>query len=433
MSEFPMVSIGDLAASRKGAIKIGPFGSQLKKEEMVAAGVKVYGQENVILDDFEVGSRRISPSKFELLKSCELQAFDVVLTMMGTIGKCSVFPRNAERGIMDSHLLRIQPDPNLATSEFLARTLMAETVVVPQISRLSHGSIMSGLSSKIVRRLEIPLPSLAEQARIVQILDTVDAAIKATDRVIAKLEQVKQGLLHDLLSGAVSSKRASRDSAASAEILHAVDDPEVRRGWTSCELAFVIDPQRPVVYGILMPGYGFAGGVPVVKVKDIREGRINEDHLLLTDPRIDNEYRRSRLREGDLLFSIRGSVGRTAFVPSSLEGANITQDTARIAVTGANAKFVAYYLQMPQVVSFIEVHTLGQAVRGMNLRDVRRIPLILPPRAEQDVIADILESRDAEVQAERRRSAKLHELRNGLTDDLLTGRVRVTVDGEDAT
>jgi len=164
--------------------------------------VKVYGQENVILDDFTIGERRISANKFEMLKSCELNESDVLVTMMGTIGKCAVFPSDAERGIMDSHLLRIQPDPALATSEFLALTLTAETVVLPQIRRLSHGSIMSGLSSNIVRRLEIPLPSVSEQQRIVEILGTVDQVIRSTEHLIAKLEQVKQGLLHDLLTRA---------------------------------------------------------------------------------------------------------------------------------------------------------------------------------------------------------------------------------------
>jgi len=59
MNDFPSVSIEDLAADRRGAIKIGPFGSQLKKEEMVRDGIRVYGQENVIPENFTLGERRI--------------------------------------------------------------------------------------------------------------------------------------------------------------------------------------------------------------------------------------------------------------------------------------------------------------------------------------------------------------------------------------
>jgi type I restriction enzyme S subunit len=94
---------------------------------------------------------------------------------------------------------------------------------------------------------------------------------------------------------------------------------------------------------------------------------------------MDNAYRRSRLRTGDLLFSIRGTVGRTALVPDLLELANITQDTARIGIAKGDTHFVRYFLETDKVQRFLKVHTLGVAVQGINLRDVRRIPLMLPP------------------------------------------------------
>jgi type I restriction enzyme S subunit len=277
----------------------------------------------------------------------------------------------------------------------------------------------------------VPLPQKGEQRRIAEILDTVDEAIRTTESLIAKLELMKRGLVHDLLTLGLGENGGLRDRVRNPGIFHELEGLKVPFGWTTCDLERVVDPRRPIVYGILMPGYGFAGGVPVVKVKDIKEERINEEDLLLTDPRIDKEYRRSRVKEGDLLFSIRGTVGRMAFVPRTLDGANITQDTARIAVTGANARFVAHYLGTPLAVTFIELHTIGQAVKGINLRDVRRIPLLLPSRSEQDALADILDSHDEHVRTERKRCAKLRSLKNGLMDDLLTGRVRVAVD-EDA-
>ena len=100
----------------------------------------------------------------------------------------------------------------------------------------------------------------------------------------------------------------------------------------------LIDDDRPITYGILKPGTGFAGGIPVVKVKDMRDGIIDESDLLLTSPDIDQAYQRSKLRAGDLLISIRGSIGRMAEVPDSLQDANITQDTARLSVKPAYSR-----------------------------------------------------------------------------------------------
>ena len=163
-----------------------------------------------------------------------------------------------------------------------------------------------------------------------------------------------------------------------------------------------------------------------MKVRDIRDGQIGLEGLLLTTPSIDYEYRRSRLKPGDLLFTIRGTVGRMAVVPAQLDQANITQDTARIGLVRGNPHVVREYLNMPKPRAFIETHTIGVAVRGINLRDLRRVIIAEPPRKESDEIALRLESGGARLQAEVDEVAKLRVLKAGLMEDLLTGRVRVT-------
>ena len=95
-------------SEEKGAMKIGPFGSQLKKDSMVGAGIKVYGQENIFRKDMGFGDRFITKEHYNQLKSCELHPGDFIISMMGTIGKCMVVPNDIEKGIMDSHLIRLQ-------------------------------------------------------------------------------------------------------------------------------------------------------------------------------------------------------------------------------------------------------------------------------------------------------------------------------------
>ncbi len=190
--------------------------------------------------------------------------------------------------------------------------------------------------------------------------------------------------------------------------------------WTIAPLGELVDPARPVVYGILMPGQGHPNGVPVVKVKDVKGGRIHLDDLLLTSPAIDRQYARSRLRRGDLLFTIRGTVGRTAFVPPQLDGANITQDSARLAITDGDASYIRSYLESAHPRSFIEIHTIGVAVKGINLRDVRRIPIPKPPLGEQKRIAGILDTVDEAIRKTEEIIAKLEQVKQGLLHDLLT-------------
>ncbi len=96
-----------LLPGREG-IRLGPFGSSIKLEDMVPNGLKVYGQENVIYRDFSLGDRFLSASKFAELSEYEIGPGDVLVTMAGTAGRCQVVPEGVCRGLMDSHLVRMR-------------------------------------------------------------------------------------------------------------------------------------------------------------------------------------------------------------------------------------------------------------------------------------------------------------------------------------
>lgn len=295
-----------------------------------------------------------------------------------------------------------------------------------ELERLASGTTFLEISARDFSAIRVPEPPLAEQSAIRGILDAVDQQVQQTEQLVAKLKLVKQGLLHDLLTRGIDDNGELRDPDRHPEQFKDSPLGRIPQEWKAVTLEQVIDPLRPVVYGILMPGQGFPDGVPVVKVKDIYGGQINTAELLLTSPAIDHEYRRSRLCEGDLLFTIRGTVGRTAFVPPELAGANITQDTARLAIKGACPPFVQSYLDMPKPRRFVENHTIGVAVRGINLRDVRKIPVAHPPLREAAAIATRISTADKVIRQERVRTSKLRLLKQALMDDLLTGRIRVT-------
>ncbi len=146
----------------------------------------------------------------------------------------------------------------------------------------------------------------------------------------------------------------------------------------------LVDPERPITYGILMPGPAQARGVKYVRVVDMKDGGIDLNGIRSTTEEISNSYRRSLLRTGDLLMSIRGHVGRLAIVPPELDGANTTQDTARLSVIEASPVFVRECLRTQGFQHWMAKHTKGVAVRGINLVDVKLMPIIVPQRASQE-------------------------------------------------
>ena len=174
--DWELRKVTELLKNSSSAMKIGPFGSALKKEYFVEEGIKVYAQENAFTGDFSMGDYYITEDKYKELKSCELYPGDLVISMMGTIGACAIFPKNAEKGIMNSHLLRLQFN-NEVIPEYIMYLLRDSVLIRKQIDRLSVGSIMSGLSSSVVKKLVFPISKLAEQKRIVEYLDSIDHLI----------------------------------------------------------------------------------------------------------------------------------------------------------------------------------------------------------------------------------------------------------------
>jgi type I restriction enzyme, S subunit len=190
------------------------------------------------------------------------------------------------------------------------------------------------------------------------------------------------------------------------------------------ELDDLIVQDAPICYGILKPGEHVDGGVPVVKVRNFASGSIELSDLLHTSPAIEKQYRRSRLKEGDILLSIRGTTGRIAFVPRELDGGNITQDSARIRVPEPNRRFVYHALLSPGVQRQIAEKTIGQAVQGINIAAVRRLLVPWLSKAQRDACVTVLDQIETSVRLAGQLIAARIELKRALIQEVLSGRRR---------
>lgn len=206
-----------------------------------------------------------------------------------------------------AHVLRVRKEND--------RRWIFYTLVHRDVRSYINSGTRSKLNQADMRLIPVPLPPLGEQRKIAAILSAVDDTIEKAQAVIDELRAVKKAMMQELITQGVPGRYARFKQTGIGKV------PE---GWQVIALDECIASGRPICYGILMPGRGHEGGVPVVKVKDIKDGRICEGDLLLTSPEIDAQYARSRLREGDILLTIRGTTGRVARVPARLANANIT-------------------------------------------------------------------------------------------------------------
>jgi type I restriction enzyme S subunit len=200
-TDWSCIKLPDTTLPSSNSIKIGPFGSALKKEYLTKKGYKVYGQENVYEKDMSIGDRFLSSARFRDLKSCEIVPSDFLVSMMGTVGKCVIVPDGIEQGIMDSHLLRIKFDDSKIERRFVSQ-LFETKIIFDQIKQLSVGGIMEGLSSKIIKSIYFPLPpTKQEQLAIATALSDVDQIIRKLEKFIQKKKNIKKGAMQELLTG----------------------------------------------------------------------------------------------------------------------------------------------------------------------------------------------------------------------------------------
>ncbi len=195
----------------KVGIKIGPFGSSLKLNLMAESGYKVYGQENVIESNFEVGHRFIGEQKFSEMKGYELLTGDVIVTMMGTTGLSKVIPPNIKHGIMDSHLVRVRVNKEICNNYFLAFLINSASYVKTQMKLASKGSIMEGLNSSILKSIKLFLPKIDEQKQILNYLDNqtskIDLVISKAEYQIEKLQEFRQSLISSATTGKIDVRQ----------------------------------------------------------------------------------------------------------------------------------------------------------------------------------------------------------------------------------
>jgi type I restriction enzyme S subunit len=173
-------------------------------------------------------------------------------------------------------------------------------------------------------------PRHSEQKRIAEILSTVDEAIEQTEALIAKYQQIKAGLMHDLFTRGVTPDGRLRPTRILAPHLY----KESPLGWIPKE--WEVKPlsaftQHDITYGIVQAGPHVENGVPYIRTGDMAGDRLVREDLLCTSRIIADSYKRSEVRSGEIVCAIRATVGKVLRVPSDLDGANLTQGTARIA------------------------------------------------------------------------------------------------------
>ena len=186
----------------KGAIKCGPFGSQLLISEFTDEGIPVLGIENVGENKFVyTDNKYISEEKYTQLNAFKVQPGDVLISRTGTVGRTCVVPDEFSLGIIGPNLLKITPNTQIITSNYLASTFNYSRDVVNQVKLNSPGATVAVFNTGNLKKVSIPVPPIELQNKFAEIVESIEKQKELLNKSLVELENNFNSLMQRAFKG----------------------------------------------------------------------------------------------------------------------------------------------------------------------------------------------------------------------------------------
>jgi type I restriction enzyme S subunit len=345
---------------------------------------------------------------------------------MGTGGVASVHLGKGKYAYStDTWAIRIKESAKL-TQPYAYRVL---ELSLPKIDYAGfEGSGLRHLRKSYIKDFRFLAPSdSAPQKRIVSILDGIDTAIEKTEALIAKYQQIKAGLMHDLFTRGVLPNGKLRPPREQAPELY----QETAIGWIPREWGVkpCADLCSRICVGIVIQPtqYYVEDGVPAFRSANVREDGIDPNNFVYISAGANRLLAKSQVKTGDIVSVRTGYPGTSAVIPPEFQGANCID----ILISTPNEKVTSEYLCDWINSSFGKGQVLrqqgGMAQQHFNVGEMRELLVALPDLNEQERIRGKIKSVSGKLAIEKALAEKLQAQKSGLMHDLLTGKVPVNI------
>ena len=304
-------------------------------------------------------------------KRTKLQKDVVLLTIVGTIGRSCVLKGNEGCLTLQRSVAALHPSDQIMP-RYLMHCLIGNRHTLNQEA---HGIAQKGIYLKQLSSLSIPLPPKSTQLAIVSELDKINELIRLKKEQLKDFDNLAQSLFFEMFG----------------------DPVENEKGWEVKKLNEIVSDNCSISYGIVQPGDGVENGVPVVRPVDMTKTFVSRKGLKNTTKEISDSYKRTILKGNEILMCVRGTTGLISMATPELQGCNVTRGIAPIECGPTCDKwFVFYQILNPAIQHHIAEYTRGIALKQINMKDVRDIPLCLPPLSLQRLFAQRIEQIERE-------------------------------------
>lgn len=351
----------------------------------------------------------LSMEKF--IESPEIMVFkgDILIVQRGTIGKVTVIDKEIGDATINPSMLilRLKNIPFKYAFYYLISNSGQNQIL---LDTSSTGVPM--ITQKQVLNFQIPLPpTQAEQTAVATALSDADALITSLERLIEKKHAIKQGAMQKLL--------------------------KPKEGWEVKKLGEIADGNKkwsftggPFGSNLKSSDYTETG-VRIIQLQNIGDGVFNNESEVFTSSQKANELISCNIYPGEIILSKMGDpVARACIIPNNHERYLMCSDGIRLVVNEKenNTFFIYTYINSPVFRKLAENASTGSTRKRIGLTQLRSLELILPKLKEQTYVAEILSSMDTEITALEQKLAKYKMTKQGMMQELLTGKIRLIED-----
>jgi len=377
----------------------------LKKSEYMSSGdyLLITGTD---FDNGQVNWKScayVSKARYEQDSNIKIRPQDILISKDGTIGKVAYLGMIPKAGTLNSGIFVIRANDRKIDQVFLSKIFMS-FYFEEFLNRLVAGSTINHLYQKDFVKFCFPLPNSEEQVAIAAALSDVDSLISALTKKIEKKKAIKQGLMQQLLTG---KKRL----------------PGFNDKWKSMLLGDIAEVKDGTHQ---TPKYVKSGGKPFYSVENVTADDFkNVKHISLEEHKaLTSNY---RIEKGDVLMTRIGSIGCCKYVDWDVD-ASFYVSLALLKINEKyDSKFISYLSNIKSFKEEVMLNSLVFAIpQKINLGNISLIKVYIPTsKAEQTAISNILSDCDSEIAALEEKRDKYKEIKQGMMQQLLTGKIRL--------
>ena len=382
----------------------GPFGGSLKKSCFVEKGFAVYEQQHAIYDQFKEVRYFVDDTKFQEMRRFEVRANDLIMSCSGTMGKVAIVPKNIRRGIINQALLKLTPS-KLVVPEFLKYWMDSIDFQRSLKEQAGGAAIQNVASVSVLKNIQISLPSIQDQQRLVAILDEAFDGITAAKANAEKnLQNARE--LFDLQVLSVFAQKGN--------------------GWVEKKLQEVCEK---ITDGTHQTPKYFESGYIFLSSRNVTSGRINWEKIKYIDEKQHLEMqRRVAPRAGDVLLAKNGTTGVAAMVDRDVAFDIYVSLALLRARPEMLPAYLLHFINSPNAKLQFNNRLKGVGVPNLHLEEIREVNIAFPKSlAEQQAVVSKLDNFRAETQRleslYQQKLTALAELKKSLLHEAFSGKL----------